>query len=162
MAGDYSAYEKEMEMAKQLFSELNIDIDVIDFNDVNVIASDNPNGKVFIKGEEVDCPDFVIFDQKDGYYLLRNFRDITHYSSFEKKDILSVEAGSYISVSQNGMLLAVSLYPYRKIVNVYNLQSFKQVLSIPVDNIITSISFSDESHYLLISGKHPLLVECNY
>ena len=112
--------------------------------------------------QQVDCPDFVIFDQKDGYYLLRNFRDITHYSSFEKKDILSVEASSYISVSQNGMLLAVSLYPYRKIVNVYNLQSFKQVLSIPVDNIITSISFSDESHYLLISGKHPLLVECNY
>ena len=70
MAGDYSAYEKEMEMAKQLFSELNIDIDVIDFNDVNVIASDNPNGKVFIKGEEVDCPDFVLVvtvDERDDY-----------------------------------------------------------------------------------------------
>lgn len=70
LAGDYSAYEKEMEMAKQLFSKLNIDIDIIDFNDVNVIASDNPNGKVFIKGEEVDCPDFVLVvtvDERDDY-----------------------------------------------------------------------------------------------
>ena len=41
LAGDYSAYEREMAMAKQLFAKLNIDIEVINFNDVNVIAFHN-------------------------------------------------------------------------------------------------------------------------
>lgn len=70
LAGDYSAYEREMAMAKQLFAKLNIDIEVINFNDVNVIASDNPNGKIIVNGEEVDYPDFVLVvtvDERDDY-----------------------------------------------------------------------------------------------
>jgi len=70
LVGDYSAFEKEMEMSKQLFSKLDIDVRLVDFNDVNVVASDNPDGKVYIKGEEVDCPDFVFVvtvDERDDY-----------------------------------------------------------------------------------------------
>jgi gamma-F420-2:alpha-L-glutamate ligase len=70
LAGDYSAYEKEMQMSKQLFAKLGIEIDIVDFNDINVIASDNPEGKVFIRGKEVDYPDFVMVvtvDERDDY-----------------------------------------------------------------------------------------------
>ncbi len=70
MVGDYSAYEKEMVMAKQLFAKLNIDVDFVNFNDVSVVASDNPNGKIVINGEEVDYPDFVLVstvDERDDY-----------------------------------------------------------------------------------------------
>lgn len=70
MAGDYSAYEREIAMAKQLFAKLNIDIEIINFNDVNVIASDDPNGKIIVNGEEVDYPDFVLVvtvDERDDY-----------------------------------------------------------------------------------------------
>lgn len=70
LAGDYSAYEREIAMAKQLFAKLNIDIEIINFNDVNVIASDDPNGKIIVNGEEVDYPDFVLVvtvDERDDY-----------------------------------------------------------------------------------------------
>lgn len=60
LTGDYSGFEKEINMIKTMLDEADINVEIVNFNDINVLAVDDFDGKIFVKGEEVDCPDFIV------------------------------------------------------------------------------------------------------
>ena len=95
ITGDYSQFMKEFEMAKTLFSSQGLDVDFVDYNDIEVVAMDRFDGHVRIRGEMVDCPDFVFImttEERDTYQLkavLRMFETlgvpcINTYDAVEK------------------------------------------------------------------------------
>ena len=60
LTGDYSGFEKEINMIKSMLDEADINVEFVNFNDINVLAVDDFDGKIFINGKEVDCPDFIV------------------------------------------------------------------------------------------------------
>ena len=70
LTGDYSGFEKEINMIKEMLDDAGIIVDIVDFNDINVFAVDDFDGKIFINGEETDCPDFIypgVVRERDVY-----------------------------------------------------------------------------------------------
>lgn len=60
LVGDYSNHVKEFSLIQDFFEKLKLDVDLVDFRDISVLAEDDFDGKIFIKGEKRDLPDFVI------------------------------------------------------------------------------------------------------
>lgn len=60
LVGDYSSYLKEFNFIQEFFKNLNIEIDLVDFRDISVLAEDDFNDKIYIKGKKIDLPDFVV------------------------------------------------------------------------------------------------------
>ena len=58
ITGDYSQFMKEFEMVNTLFSSQGLEMDFVDYDDIEVVALDRFDGRIHVKGEEVDCPDF--------------------------------------------------------------------------------------------------------
>ncbi len=72
ITGDYSQFMREFEMAKTLFSNQGLDVDFVDYNDIEVTAMDTFDGRVRIRGEMVECPDFVFImttEERETYQL---------------------------------------------------------------------------------------------
>ena len=72
ITGDYSQFMREFEMAKTLFSSQGLDVDFVDYNDIEVTAMDTFDGRVRIRGEMVECPDFVFImttEERETYQL---------------------------------------------------------------------------------------------
>ena len=72
ITGDYSQFTREFEMAKTLFSSQGLDVDFVDYNDIEVAATDAPDRRVRVRGEMVDCPDFVFTmttEERETYQL---------------------------------------------------------------------------------------------
>ena len=72
ITGDYSQFMREFEMAKTLFSCQGLDVDFVDYNDIEVTAMDTFDGRVRIRGEMVECPDFVFImttEERETYQL---------------------------------------------------------------------------------------------
>ena len=95
LVGDYSDYEKEMDLVIKMFNQLNVSIELVNFNDISVLAYEDFNGKITVNGELKDCPDFVIVsavDERDQYQfkaVLRMFETlgvkcINNLNSIEK------------------------------------------------------------------------------
>lgn len=60
LLGDQSGFEKEMTYVQDLFKKLNFDVDAVNIYDIDVIVSNDYEGKILVKGELVDCPEFVV------------------------------------------------------------------------------------------------------
>lgn len=60
LVGDQSGFEKEMDYGKKLFESMGFEVDEVNLYDINVIVSNDDNGKISLNGEMVDCPDFVM------------------------------------------------------------------------------------------------------
>ena len=72
ITGDYSQFMREFEMAKTLFSSQGLDVDFVDYNDIEVTAMDTFDGRVRIRGKMVECPDFVFImttEERETYQL---------------------------------------------------------------------------------------------
>lgn len=72
ITGDYSQFMREFEMTKTLFSSQGLDVDFVDYNDIEVTAMDTFDGRVRIRGEMVECPDFVFImttEERETYQL---------------------------------------------------------------------------------------------
>lgn len=82
IVGDYSLYEKEMNFISNMFSQLNVSVELVNFNDITVLAYEDFNGKITVNGEKKDCPNFVIVsavDERDQYQfkaVLRMFETL--------------------------------------------------------------------------------------
>lgn len=111
---------------------------------------------------QADCPDLIVFDKQCGYYLVKNYVSVTHYpfaGNIEKNYLLS-DSCSTIAVSNNGMHIAMNQFLYKKEISIYDVKTWKLETIIDVEKPVSSISFSDEDHYLLISSTKSLLVMC--
>ena len=95
ITGDYSQFMKEFEMVNTLFSSQGLKMDFVDYDDIEVVALDRFEGKIHVKGEEVDCPDFVFVmttEERETYQLkavLRMFETlgvpcVNTYDAIEK------------------------------------------------------------------------------
>ncbi len=72
ITGDYSQFMREFEMTKTLFSSQGLDVDFVDYNDIEVTAMDTFDGRIRIRGEMVECPDFVFImttEERETYQL---------------------------------------------------------------------------------------------
>lgn len=95
ITGDYSQFMKEFEMVNTLFSSQGLEMDFVDYDDIEVVALDRFDGRIHVKGEEVDCPDFVFVmttEERETYQLkavLRMFETlgvpcVNTYDAIEK------------------------------------------------------------------------------
>ena len=95
ITGDYSQFIKEFEMVNTLFSSQGLEMDFVDYDDIEVVALDRFDGRIHVKGEEVDCPDFVFVmttEERETYQLkavLRMFETlgvpcVNTYDAIEK------------------------------------------------------------------------------
>ena len=95
ITGDYSQFMREFEMINTLFSSQGLEMDFVDYDDIEVVALDRFEGKIHVKGEEVDCPDFVFVmttEERETYQLkavLRMFETlgvpcVNTYDAIEK------------------------------------------------------------------------------
>ena len=95
ITGDYSQFMKEFEMVNTLFSSQGLEMDFVDYDDIEVVALDRFDGRIHVKGEEVDCPDFVFVmttEERETYQLkavLRMFETlgvpcVNTYGAIEK------------------------------------------------------------------------------
>ena len=95
ITGDYSQFMREFEMVNTLFSSQGLEMDFVDYDDIEVVALDRFEGKIHVKGEEVDCPDFVFVmttEERETYQLkavLRMFETlgvpcVNTYDAIEK------------------------------------------------------------------------------
>ena len=95
ITGDYSQFMKEFEMVNTLFSNQGLEMDFVDYDDIEVVALDRFDGRIHVKGEEVDCPDFVFVmttEERETYQLkavLRMFETlgvpcVNTYDAIEK------------------------------------------------------------------------------
>lgn len=73
ITGDYSQFMREFEMTKTLFSSQGLDVDFVDYNDIEVAAIDEFDGRIRVRGEMVPCPDFVFImtAEERGMYQLK-------------------------------------------------------------------------------------------
>lgn len=112
---------------------------------------------IFTQG---DCPDSIVSDKQCGYYLVKNFDSVTHYpyaGNIEKNCLLS-DSCSTIAVSNNGMHIAMNQFLYKNMISIYDVKTWKLETIIDVEKPVSSISFSDEDHYLLVSSANSILV----
>ena len=95
ITGDYSQFMREFEMVNTLFSSQGLEMDFVDYDDIEVVALYRFEGKIHVKGEEVDCPDFVFVmttEERETYQLkavLRMFETlgvpcVNTYDAIEK------------------------------------------------------------------------------
>ena len=95
ITGDYSQFMREFEMVNTLFSSQGLEMDFVDYDDIEVVALDRFDGRIHVKGEEVDCPDFVFVmttEERETYQLkavLRMFETlgvpcVNTYDAIEK------------------------------------------------------------------------------
>lgn len=95
ITGDYTQFMKEFEMVNTLFSSQGLEMDFVDYDDIEVVALDRFDGRIHVKGEEVDCPDFVFVmttEERETYQLkavLRMFETlgvpcVNTYDAIEK------------------------------------------------------------------------------
>ena len=95
ITGDYSQFMREFEMVNTLFSSQGLEMDFVDYDDIEVVALDRFEGRIHVKGEEVDCPDFVFVmttEERETYQLkavLRMFETlgvpcVNTYDAIEK------------------------------------------------------------------------------
>ena len=95
ITGDYSQFMKEFEMVNTLFSSQGLEMDFVDYDDIEVVALDRFDGRIHVKGEEMDCPDFVFVmttEERETYQLkavLRMFETlgvpcVNTYDAIEK------------------------------------------------------------------------------
>lgn len=72
LTGDHSAYEREFQMAKVVFDDPTYEMIPVDFNDIEVMAQDDFDGRIYVRGEPMDCPDFVFVmtvEERETYQL---------------------------------------------------------------------------------------------
>lgn len=145
-------------------------------NDVYTIVYRSPDPCIIVKtnlfdgtsqiindSKPVDCPNSIISDGRDGYYLLRWGKGISHClaDSSEEEHIPEIEAGVSMAVSDNGLLLSVNHYPTKKAVCIYNTKSRRLISEISTDYQVISMAFSTLNHYILLSGEKSLVIKCN-
>lgn len=82
LTGDYTQFRREFETAREVFSAAGLEMDFVDFNDIEVIAADEFDGNVYVGGEPVPCPRFVFTmtaEERETYQLkavLRMFENL--------------------------------------------------------------------------------------
>lgn len=60
LVGDQSGFEKEMTYVQGMFKNLGYDLEAVNIYDIDVIVSNENNGKIRVNGKLVDCPEFAI------------------------------------------------------------------------------------------------------
>ena len=115
LTGDYSIYMEEFSLIEQMFAKLNLDVKMVDFNDISVLAEDDFKGKIYINNERVDCPDFIIVATVDerGIYKLRSV--VRMFETLGVKCINTVDAIEKSGDKIYSFQLAKSIAPEVKI-----------------------------------------------
>lgn len=80
LVGDLRGFEKEINYANEMFKKINFNVELVNFNDIDVIVNDDR--KILINGRKIDCPDFVLVtvvrERKDYHFkaVMRMFESM--------------------------------------------------------------------------------------